>query len=69
MERKYTDVKRRASKAITNQAERLVVKYGEIPVWLVLSKHFRARREKRIAEKQKTELEKEIASLKRKYKI
>lgn len=69
MERRYTDVKRRASKAITRQAEKLIAKYGEIPVWLVLSKHFRARKEKRIAEKEKAELEKEIFALKKKYKI
>ena len=69
MKRSYESVPKRAKNSIQKQAEKLVNKYGETEVWLVLRKYFEARKERKSAEKQKVELEQQLIKLKKEYKI
>ena len=65
MLRTWQDVPKRARNSIVIKTEKLINKYGLQEVWLVMSKIFHQRSEKKRLEDEIRQKEKELANLKK----
>lgn len=61
----WKDVPQRARRSITIQTEKLIKKYGTQEVWLVMSKLFQQKAEKKRLEDEIKQKEKELGDLKK----